>query len=265
MRPVLERDQLYRRVLALRARGLSYSRIIEAVRTEAGVTLRKSHLHDWIQGKHRPLGSVHQFSNEPSQELAYLIGVAKGDAALDVQKWNYRIRLRVIDRDFTQEFDRCVCRVLGCRPHSIMWIDSRSQWSIEVCSLLLYKFLRQPLSKLETAIEHCQSCVSAFLRGFFDSEGSISGRTLNISNTRLVNLSYCKRLLKSLGLSVTGPHMGRKGGRLVVIKGRLYRANRNQYNLRVRTRSLLDFRNLVGFSIKRKRIALNRALAPNSN
>jgi intein-encoded DNA endonuclease-like protein len=102
------------------------------------------------------------------------------------------------------------------------------------------------------AIEHCENCVTSFLRGFFDSEGSMSGRSLTVSNTRHVALACVKSLLRSLGISSTGPHLKAEGGRTVLIKGRFYRANRNEYYLRVRAKSLERYRALVGFSISRK-------------
>ena len=259
MRPVLERDKLYHEVLALRTQGLSYNQIIKHIQEREGVRLGKSHLHDWITGKHRPLGSVTEFDSKPSPELAYLIGVAKGDASLGVNRWNYRIRLRVIDKDFAQAFNYCASEVLHRGLHSLMWIPSRLQWSVEICSELLYLFLKQPLTRLRITIEHCEACIALFLRGFFDSEGSISGRSLSVSNTRLVTLTTVKRLLKRLDLAVTGPHLGSRGGRLVTIKGKEYKANRNLYTLRVRARSLAKFQELIGFSIARKSRALAQA------
>lgn len=63
-------------------------------------------------------------------------------------------------------------------------------------SILLYKFLDRPWQKLEPYIEHCKDCVAAFLRAFFDGEGSICGRNLNIYNTDKALLLYIQRLLR---------------------------------------------------------------------
>jgi DNA endonuclease len=259
VRPVLERDELYKKVLALRADGLSYSRIIEEIQRTTGVRLRKSHLHDWTTGKHRPLGSVRAFAAEPSPELAYLIGVSKGDADLGIDRWNYRVRLRAVDKDFVQTFNHFGSVVLGTKPHSMSWIQKRGQWSVEICSLKLYRFLKRPLLELKAAIEHCEYCIASFLRGFFDSEGSMSGRNLTVSNTRLVTLACVRRLLRRLGISTTGPHLSTEGERIVLIKGKFYKANRSVYYLRVRANSLEMFRALVGFSIGRKSEALREA------
>jgi DNA endonuclease len=252
---------LYQKVLALRARGLSYNKIIRVIERTEGVRLNKSHIHDWVNGLHQPFGSVRAFDPEPSPELAYLVGVSRGDADLGIDKWNYRIRLRATDKDFVQAFNYSASVVLHSRPHSLMRIPSRHQWSVEICSMLLYRFLKQSIAKLRITIEHCDACIEGFLRGFFDSEGSMSERNLTVSNTRLGTLRLAKILLGRLGLSVTGPRLVTKGGRNVLIKGRLYRANRNQYVLGVRARSLELFRDLVGFSIARKNDALAKGLS----
>lgn len=263
MRSVLKRHELYHKVLTLRAGGLSYNQILRSIEREDGTRLRKSHIHDWVTGRHNPFGSVSNFSDSPTPELTYVVGVAKGDATLDAQQWKHRIRLGVVDKDFAESFNRCISKVLRTQPHSLTWIPSRLQWSVEVCSLLLYRFLNRPLSKLKSTVEHCERCIASFLRGFFDSEGSIYRRSLTVSNTRLRALTYAKQLLGRLGISVTGPHLQRMGGRNVIIKGKTYHANRNQYALYVRTTSLPRFKKVIGFSIARKSDALRAALISN--
>ena len=69
-RPTIEREKLYRFVLDLRREGLSYNAIIRRVETERGVRLGKSHISDWISGKHEPFGYVRAFDPTPRVELA---------------------------------------------------------------------------------------------------------------------------------------------------------------------------------------------------
>ena len=61
LRPTVEREKLYRLVLQLRKEGLSYNKIIRKVQADHGVTLRKSHISGWINGKHNPFGYVTNF------------------------------------------------------------------------------------------------------------------------------------------------------------------------------------------------------------
>ncbi len=261
LRPVWERKELYDLVISLRHSGLTYSQIIHKVLEERGVQIRKSHVSDWVNGKHKPYGSTHEFEPIPTPELAYVVGVTKGDGSISVQKWSYRIRLRVIDKEFIEEFDRCASAVVGSRRHSVKWLPKKGLWSVQVSSVLLYRFLSQRLSRLKKVISHCRRCAAAFLRGFFDSEGSMSGRSLTVSNTNIQVLRLVKNLMQSLKIQTTGPRLSRRGGRTVIIKGKQYRANKNQYVLYVRAMSLQRYARKVGFAVKRKQEALSLALA----
>ena len=239
---------------------MSYKEVISEVLRKTGTRLSKSHISDWVNGKHDPYGSVNEFSSAPVPELAYVIGVVKGDATLGLQKWTYRLRLRVIGKEFAEEFDRCASFVIRSRRHSLHWLPNSGLWCVEVCSVLLYKYLNQSFSVLKKAISHCEDCIAAFLRGFFDSEASVSGRSLTVSNASLQVLRFVGISLRRLQVSTTGPYLSQVGGRPVVIKGKIYRANKNIYILRVRAGSLEVYSRRVGFAIKRKERALRLAL-----
>jgi len=261
-RPTTERDRLYRLVLGLREDGLSYNQIIERVEVETGVTLRKSHISGWINGKHRPLGYVRAFDASPCAELAYVIGVSLGDASTSSSpsNYNHKIKLRVIDEEFAQEFARCLGVLLGRTPPRVKWHEKTHSWHTELSSLLLMRFLRRDLVVLVPLIEHCPRCMGAFLRGFYDSEASIRGRQLRVHNGDLDKLKLVCRLLSSLGIETTGPHLrGEKGG-TGSIKGKLYHVNKDQYYVYVRTSSLLAFSYSVGFTIVRKQERLKEAV-----
>jgi intein-encoded DNA endonuclease-like protein len=121
--------------------------------------------------------------------------------------------------------------------------------------------LRQDIDRLAQTVEHCNDCAAAFIRGFFDSEAGISGRTLRVSNGNKGVLSIVCKLLQRLGIETTGIHISKRAGGLALIKGKFYRQNLDQMYVYVRSRSLRTFRERVGFTIRRKVIALNAALA----
>ena len=104
-RTIDERRKLYDLVVELRSRDLGYNQIVNAILERNGVRLGKSQISDWVTGKHYPPGSAYDFVPVPAPELAYVIGVSKGDGSVSIQKWSYRIRLRAIDREFVAEFD----------------------------------------------------------------------------------------------------------------------------------------------------------------
>jgi intein-encoded DNA endonuclease-like protein len=259
-RPTLEREKLYHVVLDLRKEGLSYNQIIRKIEAEHGEKLRKSHLSDWINGKHEPFGSVRTFTADPRPELAYVIGVKMGDASMSVNRaYSYMIKLRVIDREFAEEFAKCLSVVLGRDPPRVKWHEKTHAWHTQLSSMLLQKFLREALPPLKKVIEHCNDCVSAFLRGFFDSEGSVYRTQLRVANTNRTMLLYVRHLLESrFGIEVGGPYLSSTGGRLVIIKGKQYRANKDCFVLAVATSSIPAYQSSVGFTIirKAKRLAL---------
>lgn len=260
LRPTQEREKLYHLVLALRREGLSYNQIIRKIEIEHGVRLRKSHLSGWINGKHEPFGSVRPFAATPRRELAYVIGVKMGDASMSVNRsYSYMIKLRVIDKEFAEEFAMCLSVILGRDPPRVKWNEKTHAWHTQLSSILLQKFLREALPRLRKVIEHCNDCVSAFLRGFFDSEGSVYRTQLRVANTNKIVLLYVRHLLESrFGIEVGGPYLSSRGGRLVIIKGKQYHANKDCFVLAVATSSIPSYQSSIGFTIirKAKRLAL---------
>jgi intein-encoded DNA endonuclease-like protein len=260
LRPTVEREKLYLFVLELRKEGLSYNQIIRKIEADHGITLRKSHISGWINNKHKPFGYVRGFDATPTTELAYVIGVSLGDGSTSSNRsYSHKIKLRVIDKEFAVEFARCLGVVLRRSPPLVKWREKTHSWYTEVSSLLLQKLVRAELKELMPIISHCVACKAAFLRGFFDSEASMSGRTLTASNEDLSLLRYVCELLQSLGVETTGPYLATKGGRTVMIKGKFYRQNEDLHYLRVGAKSLEKFQTVVGFSILRKSAALSLA------
>lgn len=260
-RPTEEREAVFQLVLSLRAQGRSYNQIIEGVREKTGVRLSKSHLSDWINGKHNRLGSVRAFNAKPTPELSYVVAVKLGDASMSISSNNnYMIKLRVKDRDFAEEFSRCLSVVLGRSPPKVKWHEKTQMWHTQVSSLLLHRLLAQPVVKLRFLVDYDDACRAKFLRGFFDSEGSASGRSLKASNGDLDKLKLVRDMLLRAGIQVYGPHLASLAGGMVVIKGKMWRRNKNQYYVNVATDSLERFRERVGFSIGRKTNSLNKAV-----
>jgi intein-encoded DNA endonuclease-like protein len=265
LRPTMEREKLYHLVLDLRKQGLSYNQIIRKIKDDQGITIRKSHISGWVNSKHKPFGYVRAFDPRPRSELAYVIGVVLGDGSTSSNRnHNHMIKLRVIDREFAAEFSRCLGVLLCRNPPPVKWRERTRSWYTGVSSLLLQRFLRQGLKDLVPTISHCDDCKGAFLRGFYDSEGSIKNRSLLLRNGELEKLELVRSLLWSLGIETTGPYLTREKGGMVSIKGHSYHVNKNQYSVYVRTKSLLVFRDRVGFIIRRKQERLETAVQSKS-
>jgi intein-encoded DNA endonuclease-like protein len=261
VRPYEVRVHLWKVVMEMKARGLKCGAIAKELERTEGVHLDTGQICDWVHKGHSPMGRVKQFSPDSSPELAYVIGVRLGDASLGISKYNFNIKLRVTDFDFAREFSRCLCTVLRRKVYEPRWMNRFSHWYVSAGSMLLFKYLSGPIELFRDVIEHDDACASAFLRGFFDSEGSASGRSLTVYNANLKALEYVKFLLVSrFSIECSGPHLGRRGGGTKLIRGRLCRVNKDSYYLSVRRKSIHDFSDRIGFSIARKNSALRRGM-----
>ena len=212
-----------------------------------------------------PYGRVHKLDARPTPELAYLCGVKLGDATQSKGTWNhsYKFKLLVMDKEFTDEFSRCASVVLNCKPFKVWWYVKRGMWYTEVGSIMLYGFLKQGLERFKQIADHCSACAAAFLRGFFDSEASVSNSGLTISNGRKPVLRFVKRLLaRWFKITTTGPYpTGPPIGTAKLIKGRLVKVNLQNYVVRVRNASVPKFADSVGFTLSRKARALELLLS----
>ncbi|MDA4136182.1 MAG: hypothetical protein OK449_04175 [Thaumarchaeota archaeon] len=211
-------------------RGESYNAIIRLVEEEFHVRLSKSHVSNWTRGKNLPDGSVTKFVPVPTNSLCYVIGVMVADGSMSITgDHNYKLKLRVTDKDFAQAFADAVGTVLNRPELHVRFHAKTNAWHVDVSSLLLQQFLRRPLEELRATIEHCDECSGAFLRGFFDSEGGVSGRKLKAANGDPELLGVVTNRLEALGIEFTGPHLKMRRGGMVMIRGKLWRRNLDQY------------------------------------
>jgi intein-encoded DNA endonuclease-like protein len=264
------RIKLYNDVVALRRGGLTYRGIIDEVWRRYGIRLSKSHISYWTRGVHNPYNGRRIPSIEllePSEELAYVIGVVLGDGRVRrrsrvIKGYNdVRIGLEVKDKEFVEEFARCLATVLGRNPIKPRYMKSSGQYVVEARSETLYELLRKPvdLERLKRYIEHCERCVAAFIRGFADSEGCANKRgQIRIYNTDLRLLIYIRELLKRLGVESTGPKLHTRRGTIIRDRrtGKQYTRNKDEYYIYIRASSNEDFYKHVGFTIRRKQIRL---------
>ena len=192
----------------------------------------------WTRGLHSPLNGIYVPSIEflkPSTELAYVIGVVLGDRYIDKKKrvvkgYNrIRIGLDVKDKDFADEFARCLGKVLGRSPKKPR-IRYQKRYVVEVASKTLYQLLKKPvdLDRLRQYVEHSEECMAAFLRGFFDSEGSVNERGyISISNTDIGLLMYIKDLNVSvLHRRVQSSDTHREDSSLTLVRRKFTRPSR---------------------------------------
>ncbi|MEM0482131.1 MAG: LAGLIDADG family homing endonuclease [Nitrososphaerota archaeon] len=259
------RIKLYEEVRRLRGQGLSYNKISDSVRKSYGVVLGTGQISQWVRGIHSPYNDARITSIEslkPCRGLAYVIGVVAGDGFVRRSQrprksyHDVHVVLRVKDREFAEEFSRCIATVLKRDPPKPRWEGRR--FVVKVRCKALYQLLRKPLDieRLKPFVENDTECIAAFLRGFFDSEGSVAENgVVTVCNTDLRLLGYVKQLLSSLGIKTTGPHLKSESGTAFrdPRTGKTYKKKKDLYGLYVTAGSRLMFYRLIGFTIERKR------------
>ncbi|MEM0481450.1 MAG: LAGLIDADG family homing endonuclease [Nitrososphaerota archaeon] len=99
--------------------------------------------------------------------------------------------------------------------------------------------------------------MQSFLRGFFDSEGSVKTcSAIYCYNTDIKILKYVQRLLKLLEIESIGPRLHAKKG----TPSKLCVAKNDVYHLYVGGASRLKFYEHAGFTIQRKKQRLGEYL-----
>src|SRR3989454_12831086 len=90
-----------------------YGKIKETVSASLESPISKGSISQWVRGIHKPLGRVNEFNQTATVELAYVIGVVLSDGNVNSRKYDREVLLSVTDREYAEEFRRCVGRVVG--------------------------------------------------------------------------------------------------------------------------------------------------------
>ena len=252
--------------MALRQLGLSYNKIRDVIKQEYGIKLSMGQISGWVRGLHSPYnrrGIPSLELLEPSEDLAYVIGAVCGDGYVGLERHVYkgysyrrvRIRLAAKDKEFVEEFAIRISRVLNRPPPKLKILRSTGYYYSEVESKTLYELLKKPvdLERLRKYIEHCDGCITTFLKGFFDAEGGVlKDGSIYVVNSDYRLLKYIQFLLGRFGIETTGPHLLYQRGTITHIKGRQYIRRRDVYRVYVKQSCNMRFYKHIGFTIKRK-------------
>jgi len=208
-----------------------------------------------------------RFILTPSPELSYLIGVNYGDMRhmKYEKKSQFAIGLLVTDKDFVEEFRRCACSITGKKPSRI-WETSRvrkgrkKEYGWTIFSKKLFKFFSETLDVHKPFIEGYEQY---FLRGLFDSEGTITSCS-NKTNTQL-RLSfgnkevtiYSLKLLDKLGMQFKyyefnsyKKRIGKKGS---IPYSNDFIHRKMMYTIATKNKNIIkNFGEKICFTIKRK-------------
>ncbi|MEM0451301.1 MAG: LAGLIDADG family homing endonuclease [Nitrososphaerota archaeon] len=260
-------------VLKYNSLGLSINQVIKRLKMKYGLAPAKSTVIYWRKGLRSPFHGIRIPSLnflKPSEDLAYVIGVIVGDGFVSQRvkpRYGYKhsyikqynIGLTVRDVEFAEEFSKRIARVLGRAPPRVR-LNKNCKWTVEVQSKTLFELLTKPINieKIKPYVEHCDKCIYMFLRGFFDSDGTVlKDGTIILYNTDYEVLKYTIYLLEKIGIETTSkePKLFQRAGKLIVDRstGKIYKGNKDNYYVRVRKESNRTFLKKVGFTVERKR------------
>jgi DNA endonuclease len=186
----------------------NHKRIAAELERRHGVRVPSMTVYFWITRRSSPLGHWNVFELKPSRELAYILGVMRGDGfrTSDKAQGKEEIRLCVRDVDFAIPFNEAIAHVLERERPNKVRLEAREDkdratfFRVRYSSIQLAEFLDCDLNSTR---QFAEVHPADFLQGFFDSDGSSTpnlnrGRLyLRVlgSNTNLETLNYMKRLL----------------------------------------------------------------------
>ena len=169
------------------------------------------------------------------------------------------IGLEVKDKDFALAFKRAIEIWSGVRA-TFHFNKHKSLYRVGLYSILAVKFFRE--FNLEQLKDSSTKVKAAFISGFFDAEGGVSGSNLDkpriatrfiaCFNTNKELIDLVSYLLVSIGISIQNVDLRKNTG----ITGKC-----DCYRLRIGRRENLEkFYSKVGFKIRRKQEHLKRVL-----
>jgi len=144
-----------------------------------------------------------------SPVLAYILGVLLGDSWVSRSAYNYKVGMRVIEKDFADSFFNALCEI-NLNPfinkYEINKINSkwRDQWLVVANSKQFYIWYKGLSFKdIESIISGYES---DFIRGYYESDGTLAHRSKNnwrvsiySSHQELIQLA--KKIINKINLS----------------------------------------------------------------
>ncbi len=190
-----------------------------------------------------------------TKNFGYVLGVLYGDGFIS----DSSIGLNVKDRDFALNFKNVFEKEFGKLGKLHIY---NGLWRAIFHSKKLVKFFKT--LSYDIIKESSNEVKCAFLLGMFDSEGSayfrkdygITDRKLELCNTNFDLLLFCWNLLRELGIEPR--KINKRVRKERIFKERVlpltvfYR-----FTLKENKENFVKFRELIGFSIKRKQDKLN--------
>lgn len=261
----------YDEVIELRNLGWGATKISTSL-SYKGIFIKKGTIAGWIYRNKKPfeektLKRIPENSKLLTKEKAYILGVLCGDGYIRIQNISagYLVGLDVCDEEFADEFRRCLREVYGLLPSKKVrrrkstnfTTTPKPQYVINLLSKLVIQNLLSysnsfktkdweiPLKILKADLE----IKSAFLRGLFDSEGTIRLKKkghacLQICSGNKHSLYIIREMLKK-DFDINLKSKSQRNMLILVTE---------------RYKDIKNFSDKIGFSIRRKEETLDSCL-----
>jgi len=228
-------------------------------------TLSQWFYHSKKPGKPWAKNQIPESAKKLTEEKAYILGVLAGDGYFSYgskrRKYPGTIGLSATDKEFVDEFAGCLRHVYGLEPsrftkgkkaHNRKLSHVAEIYSVEVAKDMFsygVNFGSKSWMVPETIKEAPSEIKRSYLRGFFDSEGTVyfredGDRYIAAFSTNLEGLKEIGKLLTDIEIE--------------------YKISQEvwYYKIKISKRgNLRKFAELVGFTIKRKMQKLEQALS----
>ncbi len=158
----------------------------------------------------RGLKSIPESARLMSLDKAYILGVICGDAYASF-KHKY-VMLETISREFIDEFRRCIISVYGKNFGGTVKPTCNGKERIVVCGKMMTEDIRRYLPKQRSfewrvpeEIKNADTSLKAvFMKGFFDSEGSVNKHhSMELHSANWNALNEVKCLLLDLSIETS--------------------------------------------------------------
>ena len=254
------RLELYRRVLELHNRGVSYRKIQRILREEYGVEVSRSNISYWVRGLHIPEREPYNHPDmSKERELAWIAGAYAGDGSIKVNRKGRFFSLKVKDRELAKEAAKKLAVVMRRdEPYAVGRLAD-GRYYVEVQS----RELVDHFSRRENIFEHLRRNPREFIQAFFDCEGSVIGGinkqgyfryTLFVANTDRELLEEIRSQLRLLGIEPYEIYIHQSKGKVIRTSKGVTMAKKNLYAFGIYgLENLSKFREEIGFVSERKK------------
>ena len=161
-------------------------------------------LDSGYRSKQRAFERFKKVNLNPTESLAYILGVIEGDGCISKN----RVKLHVTDKDFADEFEKHL-KIIGfdnIKRRIVKRPNHKEVYEVYVFSAPFCEWYHklEKYGDYEKMFNN-KNFMGLFLRGIFDSEGSVSS-SIRMTNTNKDLLDLCCKFLNKLKIEFSVYH-----------------------------------------------------------